>query len=78
MKDFNILVNYSRKDFLEYHFGTQIFLESHCERWDMIVVFFIIKGFWTIIFIVISTSFRLISPPAFFMYLTNSETFTEL
>ena len=38
----------------------------------------IIKGFWTIvfIFIVIPTRFRLICPPAFFMCLSNSGTYT--
>ena len=41
---------------------------------------FIIKGFRTIvfIFIVISTTFRPIWPPAFFRYLSNSGTYTEL
>ena len=41
---------------------------------------FIIKGFRTIIFIfiVISTTFRLIYPLAFFRCLLNSGTFTEL
>ena len=41
---------------------------------------FIIKGFWTIvfIFIVISTTFWLICPPAFFRCLSNSGTSTEL
>ena len=41
---------------------------------------FIIKGFRTIvfIFIVISTTFRPICPPAFFRCLLNSGTFTEL
>ena len=41
---------------------------------------FILKGFWTIvfIFIAISTTFRLICPPAFFRCLLNSGTFTEL
>ena len=41
---------------------------------------FIIKGFPTIvfIFIVISTMFRPICPPAFFRCLSNSGTFTEL
>ena len=40
----------------------------------------IIKGFMTIIFvfIVISTNFRLIYPPAFFRVLSNSGTFTKL
>ena len=39
---------------------------------------FIIKGFWTIVFIfsVISTTFRPIYPPAFFMGLSNPGTFT--
>ena len=43
-------------------------------------VFFIIKGFRTIvfIFIVISTMFRSICPPAFFRCLSNPGTFTEL
>ena len=41
---------------------------------------FIIKGFRTIvfIFIVISTTFRPICPPAFFRCLSNSGTYTEL
>ena len=41
---------------------------------------FIIKGFRTIvfIFIVISTTFWLILPPAFFRCLPNSGTYTEL
>ena len=41
---------------------------------------FIIKGFRTIvfIFIVITTTFRPICPPAFFRCLSNSGTFTEL
>ena len=47
-------------------------------RWSLLI--FIIKGFQTIvfIFIVISTRFRLICPPAFFRCLLNSGTFTEL
>ena len=42
--------------------------------------FFIIKGFRTIafIFIVISTTFWSICPPAFFRCLSNSGTYTEL
>ena len=45
-----------------------------------LISFFIIKGFRSIvfIFIVISTKFRPISPPAFFRCLSNSGTFTEL
>ena len=41
---------------------------------------FIIKGFRTIvfIFIVISTTFQSVCPPAFFRYLSNSGTYTEL
>ena len=41
---------------------------------------FIMKGFRTIvfIFIIISTTFRSICPPAFFRSLSNSGTFTEL
>ena len=44
------------------------------------LLIFIIKGFQTIvfIFIVISTTFQLICPPAFFRCLSNSGTFTEL
>ena len=44
------------------------------------LMIFIIKGFWTIvfIFIVISTTFWPICPPAFFRYLSNSGIFTEL
>ena len=44
------------------------------------MVIFIIKGFRTIvfIFIVISTTFRSICPPAFFRCFSNSGTFTEL
>ena len=43
-------------------------------------IFFIIKGLWTIVFIflVVSTMIWLICPPAFFRYLSNSGTFTEL
>ena len=46
--------------------------------WSLMI--FIIKDFWTIvfIFIVISTTFRLICPPAFFRCLLNSGTFMEL
>ena len=44
------------------------------------LLIFIIKVFRTIVFIffVISTTFRLICPPAFFRCLSNSGTFTEL
>ena len=42
------------------------------------LVIFIIKSFRTIIFIVISTTFRPICPPAFCKCLSNSGTFTEL
>ena len=44
------------------------------------LVIFIIKSFQTIvfIFIVISTTFRLIYLPGFFRFLSNSETYTEL
>ena len=44
------------------------------------LVIFILKGFWTIvfIFIAISTTFQPVCPPAFFRCLLNSETFTEL
>ena len=44
------------------------------------MILFIIKCFRTIvfIFIVISTTFRPICPPALFRYLSNSGTFTEL
>ena len=48
----------------------------------MIHQFFVIKGFWTIVFIfiviVISTTFQPICPLAFFRCLLNSGTFTEL
>ena len=42
--------------------------------------FFIIKGFWTIvfIFIVISTKLQLICPPALFRCLSNSGTYMGL
>ena len=45
-----------------------------------LLLFFIIKGFWTIvfIFIVIFKSFQPICPPAFFRCLSNSGNFTEL
>ena len=44
------------------------------------LLIFIIKDFRTIVFIfvVISTTFQLICPPAFFRCLSNSRTFTEL
>ena len=47
---------------------------------DKTLRIYIIKGFRTIvfIFIVISTTFRLICPPAFFKCLSNSGTFMEL
>ena len=54
---------------------------NNCQNfWDEACWFFIIKGFRTIvfIFIVISTTFRPICPPAFFRCLSNSGTFTEL
>ena len=52
-----------------------MFLEIIC-----LTYIFISKGFRTIvfIFIVISTTFRPIRPPAFFRCLSNSGTFTEL
>ena len=55
----------------------QIQLSKFLRRSLMI---FIIKGFRTIcfIFIVISTKFRPICPPAFFRFLSNSGAFTEL
>ena len=51
-----------------------------CMRVYNTRLIFIIKGFQTIvfIFIVISTTFQLICPPAFFRSLSNSGTFTEL
>ena len=44
------------------------------------LMIFIIKGFWTIvfIFIIISTTFRPICPPAFFRCLSISGTYTKL
>ena len=43
------------------------------------LMIFIIKGFQTIVFIVISTTFPPICPPAFFRcFLSNLETYTEL
>ena len=62
-------------------------LQLHNNTWNhltvckqMISFFLIIKGFRIIvfIFIVISTTFRPICPPAFFRCLSNSGTFTEL
>ena len=51
-----------------------------CKFLRRSLMIFIIKGFRTIffIFIVISTTFRPICPPAFFRYLSNSGTFSEL
>ena len=50
-----------------------------CQNFCDLLIF-IIKGFRTIvyIFIVISTTFRSICPPAFFRCLSNSGIFTEL
>ena len=50
-----------------------IFLQSKVS-----LMIFIIKGFRTVffIFIIISTTFRPICPPAFFRCLPNSETYT--
>ena len=47
---------------------------------NMKIRFFILKGFWTIvfIFIVISTMFQLICSPAFSRCLSNSGTYMEL
>ena len=42
------------------------------------LLIFIIKGFRTIVFIFISTTFRSICPPAYFRCLSISGTFTEL
>ena len=57
-----------------------IFINSLSKflRWSLMI--FIMKGFQTIvfIFIVISTTFRLICPLAFFRCLSNSGTYTEL
>ena len=49
-------------------------------RASEISIFFIIKGFWAIVFIfnLISLTFRPICPPAFFRCLSNSVTYTEL
>ena len=45
---------------------------------QLLLEFFIIKGFQTIVFIfVISTTFWLICPPAFFRCLSTSGTYTE-
>ena len=54
--------------------STQLYIFKYFD------LFFIVKGFRTIvfIFIVISTTFRSICPPAFFRCLSNSGTFTEL
>ena len=54
------------------------------EEWDGVtcgsgIGIFIIKGFWTIVFILIITKmFWLMCPPAFFRYLSNSGTLMEL
>ena len=54
-------------------------IKEHTKSRELWIIF-IIKGFWIIvfIFIVISTTFWLICPPAFFRWLSNSGTFTEL
>ena len=57
-------------------FSSSTSLSSKFLRRSLMI--FIIKGFPTIVFIVISTTFRSIYPPAFFRYLSNSGTFTEL
>ena len=45
-------------------------------RWSLMI--FIIKGFQTVVFICISTTFQPICPLAFFRCLLNLRTFTEL
>ena len=60
------------------------YIHSNCSTSCLLSIslidLFKIKGFWTIffIFIVFSTTFRPICPPAFFRCLSNSGTFTEL
>ena len=58
-------------------FKTVLGLNLQKKIWKKSI--FIIKGFRTIvfIFIVISTTFRSIYPPAFFWYLSNSGTYME-
>ena len=53
---------------------------SKFDHTDKLYMTFITKGFWTIvfIFIVISTIFHPICPPAFFRCMSNSETYMEL
>ena len=57
-----------------------LFIFSCLGFWNEACWFLSLRFFWTIvfIFIVISTTFRPICPPAFFRCLSNSGTFTEL
>ena len=58
---------------LSYLLGVNVF--KYCY---LTLIILIIKGFQTIVFILISTTFRPICPPAFFRCLLNSGTYTEL
>ena len=61
--------------YIWYHHNS---LLSKFLRWSSMI--FIIKGFQTIVFnfIIISITFRLICPPAFYRYLSNLGTFMEI
>ena len=72
---YSICEKWNKKDVV---LGTQRNNNFQFLRWSLLI--FIIKGFRTIVFIliVISTTFRTICPPPFFRCLSNSGTFTEL
>ena len=86
--DYNVFGPYSANMFIE----PFLLLCIRCEYFRVKIIFcnphliitpevyFIIKGFRTFffIFIVISTKFRPICPPAFSRCLSNSRTYTEL
>ena len=56
--------------------GSMVNMLHKFLRWSLMI--FIIKGFRTIVFIIISTMFRLICPQVFFKCLSNSETHRTL
>ena len=78
-----IELNYALNQNTKIHSATSLFYSYLVGGWINILhseKSFIIKVFWTIvfIFIVISTTLRPICPPAFFRCLSNSGTFTEI
>ena len=67
-----------KKKFLSDTFLQQHFLLLLLGIFSKLLIIFIVKGFWTIVFIfIISTTFWPICPQAFFRCLLNMGTYTE-